>query len=164
MHRAGGVGGDELDIVALACADIGAAVFGVRHSGAHNAGEPVLRKEQVDEAGTGDLKPVEQAAVQRKLGGDSLGDLARCLVEGAGTGHGRIGGNVAVFDIGGDLHDEIGQLGLRQRAVSDSSLDGIGQQGAGLRQRRRAGVVVFIFHDEPPVGDFYFTLPAIYRP
>ena len=90
VHRAGGVGGDELDIVALACADIGAAVLGVGHGGAHNAGEPVLRKEQVDEAGTGDLKPVEQAAVQRKLGGDSLGDLARRLVEGAGTGHGRI--------------------------------------------------------------------------
>ena len=75
-------------------------------------------------------------------------------MEGAGTGHGRIGGDVAVFDIGRDLDDEVGQRSFGQGTVSDGSLDGIGQQGTGLRQRRRAGVVVFIFHDEPPVGDF----------
>ena len=61
-------------------------------------------------------------------------------MEGAGTGHGRVGGDVAVFDIGRDLDDEVGQRSFGQGTVSDGSLDGIGQQGAGLRQRRRAGL------------------------
>ena len=111
-------------------------------------------QEQVDEAGACDLYTVEQAVLQVQVVHNGLCNLARSLVERTGTGHGGVGCNIAVFDIGGDLDDEVGQRSFGQGTVSDGSLDGVGQQGAGLRQRRRAGVVVFIFHDEPPVGDF----------
>ena len=154
VHGAGGVGGDELDVILLACARVGAAIFGVGDSGAHDAGEPVLAQEQVDEAGAGDLNAVKQAAVQLQFCGNGLCDLARCLVEGARTGHSHVGRNIAVFDVSRDLDDEVGQCGLGQGAVGDSRLDGVGQQRARLCQRRRPRVVVFIIHDEPPVGDF----------
>ena len=159
VHGAGGVGRNELDVVALACANVGAAVLGVGHGGTHNAGEPVLAKEQVDEAGACDLEAVKQAAVQLQFCGDGLGDLARGFVERAGTGHGNIGCDIAVFDVGRDLDDEVGQRSLGQGTVSDGCLDGIGQQRTRLCQRRRTGVVVFIIHDEPPVGDFSMITP-----
>ena len=126
VHGAGGVGGDELDVILFACARVGAAIFRVGDSGAHDAGEPVLAQEQVDEAGAGDLKAVKQAAVQLQFCGNGFCDLARCLVEGARTGHGHVGRNIAVFDVSRDLDDEVGQCGLGQGAVGDSRLDGVG--------------------------------------
>ena len=108
MHGAGGVGGNELHVILFAGTGIGTAVLGVGAGGANHAGEPVLAQEQVDEAGARDLHAGEQRTVQVQLSGDGFGDLAGCLVEGAGTGHGNIRCYVAVFDIRRDLHDEIG--------------------------------------------------------
>ncbi len=142
VHGAGGVGGNELHVILFAGTNVGAAVLGVGDSGAYDAGEPALAQEQVDEAGAGDLEAVKQAAAQLQFCGDGLGDLARGFVERAGTGHGNIGCDVTVFDVGRDLDDEIGQCRGGQGTVSDGCLDGIGQQRTRLCQRRRTGVVV----------------------
>ena len=71
---------------------------------------------------------------------DHLGGFA----PGACTGHGEVGGDIAVLHIGGDLHNKGGQLCLGQGAVCHSSLGGCGQQGTGLIQRSLPGVVVLV--------------------
>ena len=78
-------------------------------------------------------------------------------MEGARTGHGHVGRNIAVFDVSRDLDDEVGQCGLGQGAVGDSRLDGVGQQRARLcnilrchvvavQQGFRMAVIAFLHH------------------
>ena len=146
VHGAGGVGRNELHVVALARAGVGTAVLGVGAGGAQHAGEPVLGQEQVDEAGPGNVRPGKQGAVQVQLGGDGLGDLAGGLAEHPRPGHGQVGRHIAVFYVGGDLHDEIRQCGFGQAAVRHGGADGVRQQGAGLGQGCLTGIVVLIVH------------------
>ena len=72
--------------------------------------------------------------------GDGLGDLARGLVERAGTGHGNIGCDIAVLTSAGISTMKSGSAALGQGTVSDGCLDGIGQQRTRLCQRRRTGL------------------------
>ena len=71
---------------------------------------------------------------------DHLGSLA----PSACTGHGEVGGDIAVLHVGGDLYDKGGQLCLGQGAVCHGSLGGCGQQSACLIQRSLPGVVVLV--------------------
>ena len=135
VHGAGGVGGNELHVILFAGTGVGAAVFRVGAGGADSAGEPILTQEQVDEAGACNVHAGEQRAVQVQLGGDSLSDLAGCLMESTRTGHGNVGCYVTVFDVRRDLDDEIGQFRGGQVAIGHGGLGGIGQQGAGFGQR-----------------------------
>ena len=72
--------------------------------------------------------------------GDHLGSLA----PSACTGHGEVGSDIAVFGVGGDLHDEGGQFSFGQRAVRHRGLGGGGQHSTGLTQGSRAGIVVLV--------------------
>ena len=145
MHGAGGVGGDELHVVLGTLAVVGAAILLVGAGTQHDAGPEGGGEEQVDEAGAGHLDLGEDAAVQcGQVGDEGVGDHLRGLAPGARAGHGDVGGDVAVLDVGGDLYDEGGQLGLGQGAVGHRSLGGGGQQGAGLVQRGLPGVVVLV--------------------
>ena len=74
---------------------------------------------------------------------DGLGDHFGGLAPGAGPRHGDVGGDVAVFGVGGHLDDEGGQIGGRQVAGLHGGLRGLAQQGAGLGQGGLAGIVVF---------------------
>ena len=78
------------------------------------------------------------------MGQQGVRDHLGCLAPGAGTGHGQVGGDIAVLDISGDLHDEGGQLCLGQGAIGHGGLGGSRQQGAGLVQRCLPGVVVLV--------------------
>ena len=55
-----------------------------------------------------------------------------------------VGGDVAVLHVGGDLHDEGGQLGFRQGAVGHGGLCRSGQQRTGLVQCSLPGVVILV--------------------
>ena len=150
VHRAGRVGGDELHVVALASTAVGAAVLGLAAGGAQHAGEPAAAQKQVDEPGPRDLGAVEQAAGKVQRADDGLGNLPRRFAERARPGHCQVGSYVAVFHVGRDLHNKSGQLGLRQRAGSHGRRRGVFQQGAGVFQRGRAGVVMVVIHNVPP--------------
>ena len=78
------------------------------------------------------------------MGDEGVGDHLGGLAPGARAGHGDVGSDVAVLDVGGDLHDEGGQLGLGQGAVGHCGLGGGSQQGTGLVQRGLPGVVVLV--------------------
>ena len=78
------------------------------------------------------------------MGDEGIGDHLGGLAPRAGTGHGEVGGNIAVLDVGGDLHDESGQLGFGQGAVGHGGLGSLGQQSTGLIQRRLTGIVVLV--------------------
>ena len=71
-------------------------------------------------------------------------DHLGCLAPSACTGHGEVGGDIAVLHVGGDLYDKGGQLCLGQGAVCHGSLGGCGQQSACLIQRSLPGVVVLV--------------------
>ena len=73
------------------------------------------------------------------MGDEGIGDHLGGLAPRAGTGHGEVGGDIAVLDVGGDLHDESGQLGFGQGAV-----------GHGAWQPRSAEHGP---HPAPPDGD-----------
>lgn len=62
---------------------------------------------------------------------DHLGSLAPATC----TGHGDVGGDIAVLGIGGDLHDEGGQLSFRQSTIGHGGLGSSSQQSACLVQR-----------------------------
>ena len=78
------------------------------------------------------------------MGDEGIGDHLGGLAPRAGTGHGEVGGDIAVLDVGGDLHDESGQLGFGQGAVGHGGLGSLGQQSTGLIQRRLTGIVVLV--------------------
>ena len=158
VHGAGGVGGDKLHIIFLALAGIGAAVILACAGGAQHRGEPAVAQEEVDEAGACNLHAGKEAAVQIEGGNHSLSDLARRLVEGTGAHHGKVGGNVAVFGVGGDLDDEIRQLGLGQGTALHGGAGGLGQQVAGGVQRSLAGVVVAVIGHEKRSPFAVFTI------
>ena len=71
---------------------------------------------------------------------DHLGSLAPA----ACTGHGNVGGDIAVLGIGGDLHDEGGQLSFRQSTIGHGGLGSSSQQSACLVQRSLTGVIVLV--------------------
>ena len=151
VHGAGGVGGNKFNVVALACTAVRAAVFRLSGSSLQHAGKPVGTQEQVDEAGACDLYTVEQAALQVQVVHNGLCNLARSLVERTGTGHGGVGCNIAVFDIGGNLNNKFRQRGFRKGTVRHSSIQRAGQQLTRRIQRSLAGVIVFVIHVVPPV-------------
>ena len=145
VHGAGGVGGNELHVVLGTLAVVGAAVLLIGTSAQHHAGPEGLGQEQVDEAGAGHLDLGEDAALDGgQMGNEGIGDHLGGLAPRAGTGHGEVGGNIAVLDVGGDLHDESGQLGFGQGAVGHGGLGSLGQQSTGLIQRRLTGIVVLV--------------------
>ena len=145
VHGAGGVGRDELHIVLCALAVVGAAILLVCAGTQHDAGPEGGGKEEVDEAGAGHLDLGEDTAGQvGQVGDEGVGDHLGGLAPGACTGHGDVGSDVAVLDVGGDLHDEGGQLGLGQSTVGHCGLGGGSQQGTGLVQRGLPRVVVLV--------------------
>ena len=149
VHGAGGVGGNKLHVHLLALAPVGAAVLFVQGSGVDGAGVGPGAQVHVQKAGAGDLHPVHGAVRQvGQMGQDGLRDLAGGLFEHPGAGHGQVAGHVAVFRVGGDLHDEVRQFHLGQVACRHGGLGGLGQQGPGLVQAGLAGVVVLVglFH------------------
>ena len=101
----------------MACAEIGAAVAlaALAHLGNDrrivSGGE-----EEVEKAGAGDLRTVEQRVLGVQMGSDRLGDLARRGVERPRRHHGDVGGKVTVFAVAGHLDGIGGQRALRQLA------------------------------------------------
>ena len=145
VHGAGGVGGNEFHVDLLALTEIGAAVLLVQGCTINHAGKPARSQEQVDEAGAGHRNFGEDAVFQAgQMGQNGIGNLAGSLFEHPGAGHGQIAGHVAVLHVAGDLHDEVGQIGLGQLTGFHGSLSGLGQQGAGLVQRSLARVVILV--------------------
>ena len=145
MHGAGGVGRNELHVVLCALAVVGAAILFVGAGTQHNTCPEALGKEQVDEAGAGNFHLGEHAVLKgRQVCQQGVCDHLGRLAPGACTGHGEVGGDIAVLHIGGNLHDKGGQFCLGQGAVCHGSLGGCGQQSARLIQRSLPGVVVLV--------------------
>ena len=145
VHGAGGVGGNELHIILGALAVVGAAILLVGAGTQYHTGPVSRGQEQVDETGAGDLDLGKHAVGQvGQVGQQGLCDHSGGLAPGTGTGHGQVGGDVAVLHVGGDLHDEGGQLGFRQGAVGHGGLCRSGQQRTGLVQCSLPGVVILV--------------------
>ena len=143
MHGAGGVGGNKLHVDFLAAAVVGTAVGGAGACAEHDARKIGTAQKQVDEAGARDFDLFKTAVLDiGQMRQQRFRDLTRRLVEGTRARHCEVRGNVAVFGVCGNLHDESGQLDLRQRAAGHRSLGGRRQQGARFLQRRLTGVVV----------------------
>ena len=124
---------------------VGAAILPVGAGTQHHAGPEALGQEQVDEAGAGHFHLGKHAVFHGgQVRQQGVRDHPGGLAPAAGTGHGDVGSDVAVFHVGGDLHDEGGQLGFRQSAIGHSGLGSGGQQSAGLIQRSLTGVVVLV--------------------
>ena len=145
VHGAGGVGGNELHIILGTLAVVGAAILLVGAGTQYHTGPVSRGQEQVDETGAGDLDLGKHAVGQvGQVGQQGLCDHPGGLAPGTGTGHGQVGGDVAVLHVGGDLHDEGGQLGFRQGAVGHGGLCRSGQQRTGLVQCSLPGVVILV--------------------
>ena len=115
-QRAGGVGRDELEEIALALARLGAAIRrALAQDVAERARAPGRAQEHVDEAGAGDLEALHGGA-PREVGDDGLGDLARGLPRGPGERHRHIGGVVAVALVPGHLPEDVAHGGKPRRA------------------------------------------------
>ena len=145
VHGAGGVGGNELHIILGTLAVVGAAILLVGAGTQYHTGPVSRGQEQVDETGAGDLDLGKHAVGQvGQVAQQGLCDHSGGLAPGTGTGHGQVGGDVAVLHVGGDLHDEGGQLGFRQGAVGHGGLCRSGQQRTGLVQCSLPGVVILV--------------------
>ena len=145
VHGTGGVGRNELHVVLCALAVVGAAILLVGAGTQHNTCPEALGQEQVDEAGTGNLHFGEHAVLKgRQMCQQGVCDHLGSLAPSACTGHGEVGGDIAVFHVGGDLHDKGRQFCFGQGAVCHSSLGGCGQQSACLVQCSLPGVVVLV--------------------
>ena len=118
MHRPGGIGRDELHQHTLALAVIRAAVIlALGHQILQHSGiKPVAQKE-IDKAGTGDLCPVKHSICQIQSIHNGLGNHPGRLVECLGTGHGHIGGVVAVLALLGHFDNKGRQGCLVQHTV-----------------------------------------------
>ena len=107
VHRAGRVGGDELDVDALAHGRAPAAEGLARvEDGTQRVAEPLVAQPQVQKARAGDLDAVQPAAeAPAQLVAEPLGDVARRRLEHRREQHRGVGGVVA----------EVGALGALQR-------------------------------------------------
>ena len=104
-HRAGGVGGDELDHDLLAVAVVHAAV--VRALGLdamQHVGVPLWREAEIQEAGARDLGGGKPALREIEMGNQRLGNLSGRHAQRLGRGHGVVRGEVAVGGILRLLH------------------------------------------------------------
>ena len=128
VQGAGGVGGDELDLDALAVAGVAAAEGrpGAQRFGNHRL-EHRFGQVEVDEARPRHLHP-------RHLGGcgqgrhQRLGELARRLAGGLGQAHGEIAGEVAVALLARALHLHLGlRVGGDNAAVAEG-LEGASEE------------------------------------
>ena len=118
MHRPGGIGRDELHQHTLALAVIRAAVIlALRHQILQHSGIKPVAQEEIDKAGTGDLCPVKHSVCQIQSIHNGLGDHPGRLVECLGTGHGHIGGVVAVLALLGHFDNKGRQGCLVQHTV-----------------------------------------------
>ena len=123
-ERAGGVGADELDLDALAAADVEVTE---RCAGSgdrvHLLRQPRLRQAEVDEAGGRGL-----CGREHPLGLDALSDLAceveRVRLRGAAEAQRQVRRVVAVFGAAGALDDDLGQGHLRDLAGGHGSFGG----------------------------------------
>ena len=104
MQRPGGIGGNELDDHPLAFAEPR-----FRHSAAPSSWmRPISRRvrrgrqEEIDEAGAGDLGPIDEGA--RGQGGhDGLRELPRIAARRFGMTQCNVGGEVAMLRVAGAL-------------------------------------------------------------
>ena len=117
-ERAGRVRGDELEPDAAAALALAAAVGVARREDlAERPRTPRGRQEHVQEAGPGDLEPLDLEE-RRKVLHDQLGDLPRRPPRRAREGQRHVGGVVAVLRLARDLPQArlgLGQAGARQR-------------------------------------------------
>ena len=133
MHRAGGVGGDELDHVLLALEALAAAV-GVRLAlhVLNDVGVPLFAEAEVQEARAGDFNRSKVGAVELHVLGEDIRDLARVLAHGLGGGQAEGGGVVAVGGILGDLDRGDGLHAIGQQALLHGGAVGAARQGGDL--------------------------------
>ncbi len=123
VEGAGGVGGDELDLDAVAPAEGDVAPGGTGVDDGVDLGAlPVEAEADVDEAGRSDADLADEVA-GFDAGGDLLGDLQRLALDGAGEAERDGAGVIAVlgllgafdFDLAGDGREGALRLGGVQR-------------------------------------------------
>ena len=116
VHRAGGVGGDVLDVDLLALADVGAAEIGaLLERGAEDGVPGGVGEAEVEEAGTGDLGRDDLGVVLEGVG--ELGrDLARILAERLCDDHRGVGREIAMRGIARRLDDDLARGDRRARS------------------------------------------------
>ena len=125
LQRAGRVGGDELELHALAGRLGGAAPAVAGGDRLEQAGAlPVGTDAQVDEAGRGGLGVGEQVAAL-DAGDDRLGDLERGQAHRAGQAHREVAGVVAVLGALRALDADFGRGHGGQRAVPLGAPEGV---------------------------------------
>ena len=132
VHRSGRVGRDVLQVEALPGQRVAPPVrrAGVEHR-AHQAGQRVLGEGQVEEAGAGDVHPVD-ARVLPQPGGEQLGHLPRRPAGGLGQPERDVGGIVAVLAALRALHDRGVRHGHGEVAGPDRRADGVEDGGGEL--------------------------------
>ena len=146
VQRAGRVGGDELDHDLLrGRGRLRAEVVAGGDQDGQRPPVPGVGEEEVDEAGAGDLDPVEApiaAEAAFELAAQALGDRARVVAQRPGEQHRRVGAVVAEVGLRRAVEGRgrLGRLAVAQRPGGD--LDGSLQVGDRIGGRHRAIVSV----------------------
>ena len=124
VHRAGRVGGDELQVQPLPGERVGAAVGLPRRDRPDgDLPEGVGGEGDVEEAGAGDVDPGD-ALVAAQLLGDQLGDLAGRPPGRLGQPQRHVGGVVAVLGVLRALDDDLVGDGDGERTAVDDRRHG----------------------------------------
>ena len=118
VHGAGGVGGNifhhHLFVLAVVAAAVAGALFQrLRRQSA----KPRLLHVKIDEAGAGHLAALHRQLPEIKAFQQRSRYFLRGTAHGTGIHHGGIGGKVAVFGVGGDLHHIGGGFGSGQQPL-----------------------------------------------
>ena len=138
VHGAGGIGGDELHHVLLACEHIVFAVVRpLMLDGGHGLAEPALTQGEIQKAGTGHGGGGKVAALQVHVVQQNLGHLPGILAQSLGGGQAEGGGVVAVGGVLGDLHRGLHGAVSREKA----GIGGLAVGGQGQLQHLVLGVL-----------------------
>ena len=135
VQRTGRIGRDEFNDDLLAGAAGGAAILrALREDGLHHRLLQSRRHAQVDEAGTGDIRALDQALRRRvgqHCGDQARGQFARVGFQWLGQLHGDIAGDVAVRGIARALQRDVGRQGRVAMRGKDGRQRGL-EQGNDL--------------------------------